>query len=52
MTRAPVALVAALRETAVLFGALFSVLFLGEKVTRRRLAATGAVLAGLVVLKI
>ena len=52
MTRAPVALVAALRETAVLFGALFSVLFLGEKVTRRRLAATGAVLAGLVALKI
>jgi drug/metabolite transporter (DMT)-like permease len=52
MTRAPVALVAALRETAVLFGALFSALFLGEKVTRRRLAATGAVLAGLVALKI
>jgi drug/metabolite transporter (DMT)-like permease len=52
MTRAPVALVAALRETAVVFGALFGVLFLGEKVTRRRLAATGAVLAGLVVLKI
>lgn len=52
MTRAPVALVAALRETAVLFGALFGVLFLGEKVTRRRLAATGAVLAGLVALKI
>jgi len=52
MTRAPVALVAALRETAVLFGALFGVLFLGEKVTRRRLAATGAVLVGLVALKI
>lgn len=52
MTRAPVALVAALRETAVLFGALFGVLFLGEKVTRRRLVATGAVLAGLVALKI
>ncbi|HEX7250688.1 MAG TPA: EamA family transporter [Burkholderiales bacterium] len=52
MTRAPVALVAALRETAVLFGAFFSVLFLGEKVTRRRLAATGAVLLGLVALKI
>jgi drug/metabolite transporter (DMT)-like permease len=52
MTRAPVALVAALRETAVLFGAFFGVFFLGEKVTRRRLAATGAVLLGLVALKI
>src|SRR5262249_7023956 len=48
MTQAPVALVAVLRETSVLFGALFSALFLGEKFTRRRLVATGAVMAGLV----
>jgi drug/metabolite transporter (DMT)-like permease len=52
MTRAPVALVAVLRETAVLFGALFGALFLGEKFTRRRLVATGAVLAGLITLRL
>jgi drug/metabolite transporter (DMT)-like permease len=51
MTRAPVALVAVLRETSVIFAALFAALFLGEKLTRRRLVATGAVLAGLVVLR-
>jgi uncharacterized membrane protein len=52
MTRAPVALVAVLRETSVIFAALFGALFLGEKFTRRRLLATGAVLAGLVVLRL
>jgi drug/metabolite transporter (DMT)-like permease len=52
MTRAPVALVAVLRETSVIFAAVIGALFLGEKMTRRRLAATGAVLAGLVVLKL
>ena len=52
MTQAPVALVAVLRETAVLFGALFGALFLGEKFTRRKLIATGAIVAGLVALKL
>lgn len=52
MTRAPVALVATLRETSVVFAALLAVVFLKEKMTRRRLAATGAVLAGLVTLRI
>ena len=52
MTKAPVALVAVLRETAVLFGALFGAMFLGEKFTGRRVLATGAVLAGLVALKL
>ena len=52
MTRAPVALVAVLRETSVIFALLLGTLFLGEKMTRRRLAATGAVLAGLMVLKL
>lgn len=52
MTRAPVALVAVLRETAVLFGAVLGALFLNERFTRRRLLATGAVLAGLVVLRL
>ena len=52
MTRAPIALVAVLRETSVIFAALLGAVFLGEKMTRRRLAATGAVMAGLVVLKL
>jgi drug/metabolite transporter (DMT)-like permease len=52
MTQAPVALVAVLRETSVLFGAVLGALFLGEKLTRRRLVATGAVLAGLVTLRL
>jgi drug/metabolite transporter (DMT)-like permease len=52
MTRAPVALVAVLRETSVLFGALLGALFLGEKLTRRKLLATGAVLAGLAAIKL
>jgi drug/metabolite transporter (DMT)-like permease len=52
MTRAPVALVAVLRETSVIFAAVIGAVLLKEKMTRRRLLATGAVLAGLVVLKL
>jgi drug/metabolite transporter (DMT)-like permease len=52
MTRAPIALVAVLRETAVIFGALLSAVFLREKLTRRRLVATGAVMLGLIVLRV
>src|SRR5437764_6538025 len=52
MTRAPIALVAVLRETAVIFGALIAVVVLKEKLTRRRLAATGAVMLGLIALKL
>jgi drug/metabolite transporter (DMT)-like permease len=52
MTRAPVALVAVLRETSVIFAAVLAALVLKEKLTRRRLIATGAVLAGLIALKI
>jgi drug/metabolite transporter (DMT)-like permease len=52
MTRAPVALVAVLRETSVIFAAVIGTVLLKEKMTRRRLVATGAVLAGLVVLKL
>lgn len=52
MTRAPVALVAVLRETAVIFGAFIAYFVLKEKLTRRRLIATGAVLLGLVALKL
>jgi len=52
MTRAPVALVAVLRETAVIFGAVIAYFMLNEKFTRRRLVATGAVLCGLVALRL
>lgn len=52
MTRAPVALVAVLRETSVIFAAVIGVLVFREKMTRRRLIATGAVLAGLFALRI
>ncbi len=51
MTLAPIALVAVLRETSVIFGAILGAIFLHEKMTRRRLIATGAVLAGLVFLR-
>ena len=52
MTRAPIAIVAVLRETAVIFGAFIAWFVLQEKMTRRRLAATGAVMLGLVALKL
>ena len=52
MTRAPVALVAVLRETAVIFGAVIAYFVLNEKFTRRRLLATGAVLCGLIALRL
>jgi drug/metabolite transporter (DMT)-like permease len=52
MTRAPVALVAVLRETSVIFAAVLGAVVLKEKITRRRLVATGAVLAGLIALEI
>lgn len=52
MTQAPVALVAALRETSVVFAAALGALFLGERVTRRRGAAIAAVVAGLVALRV
>ena len=52
MTRAPVALVAVLRETSVIFAAIIGAVLFGEKMTRRRLVATGAVLAGLIALRV
>lgn len=52
MTRAPVALVAALRETSVIFAAVIAFVIFKEKMTARRIFATGAVLAGLVALRI
>jgi len=52
MTRAPVAAVAALRETAVVFGALIGVWLLKEGHVRHRLAGAAAVFAGVVALKL
>ena len=52
MTRAPIALVAVLRETSVIFAAAIGALLLKEKFTRRRLFATGAVMLGLGALRL
>jgi drug/metabolite transporter (DMT)-like permease len=52
MTRAPVAVVAALRETSVIFAALMGAWLLKEGHLRERLAGAAAVLAGLIALKL
>ena len=51
MTRAPVASVAALRETSVLFAALLGVWFLKEVFTTRRIIGTCVILAGVMALR-
>ena len=52
MTMAPVALVAALRETSILFGTLIAVLVLKERATRMRIVAVLIIAAGAIVLKL
>jgi drug/metabolite transporter (DMT)-like permease len=52
MTRAPVAAVAALRETSVVFAALIGAYLLKEGHVRQRLAGAAAVLAGVIALKL
>jgi drug/metabolite transporter (DMT)-like permease len=52
MTVAPVALVAALRETSIVFATMISVLLLKERVTAQRLACTGLIIAGAVALRL
>lgn len=52
MTRAPVAVVAALREVSVIFAALIGAWFLREGHLRERLAGAAVVFAGLVALKL
>jgi drug/metabolite transporter (DMT)-like permease len=52
MTRAPVAAVAALRETSVLFAVAISLLVLGEGGGMRRAAAAACVVAGAAALKL
>ena len=52
MTEAPVALVAALRETSIAFGTLIAFLVLREPVSPLRLLATGTIVAGAIVLRL
>src|SRR5262245_31833085 len=52
MTVAPIAIVAALRETSVLFGALIAVVVLGEKPRPVRIVAALAIVAGLVLIRL
>jgi phosphonate utilization associated putative membrane protein len=52
MTRAPVASVAALRETSVLFAALIAWLMLNERFRLQRAVGTGAIVAGVMALRL
>ncbi len=52
MTKAPVALVASLRETSVLFATLIGARVLKEHLTPRRWVGVGAVIAGVLALKL
>jgi len=52
MTRAPVAAVAALRETSVIFAALIGAWLLKEGHIARRLAGAAIVAAGVIALKL
>ena len=52
MTQAPIALVAALRETSVLFGAILATVFLKEPLTGWRVLASLLVLAGMALLRV
>lgn len=51
MTVAPIPVVAALRETSILFATLIGVVFLGEKLTLVRAVSVTMVLAGLVLMR-
>lgn len=51
MTQAPVALVASLRETSILFGTAIAAFVLRERVTRARIVAVLIIAAGAAVLK-
>jgi drug/metabolite transporter (DMT)-like permease len=51
MTRAPVAMVAALRETSVLFAVLIGAFLLKEAFTVRRAVGTAAIVAGVMALR-
>jgi drug/metabolite transporter (DMT)-like permease len=50
-TLAPIAMVAALRETSVLFAMLIAVFWLGEKAGPQRWFAAGLILLGIVLMR-
>ncbi|MEO7940949.1 MAG: EamA family transporter [Burkholderiaceae bacterium] len=52
MTQAPVATVAALRETSVLFAALLGIWFLKEVLTTRRIVGTCVIVSGVMALRL
>jgi len=52
MTLAPIAIVASLRETSVLFGAILAVTVLKEPVRAIRIVAALLILGGLVLLRL
>ena len=52
MTHAPIALVAALRETSVIFAMLIAVYFLGENISRVRILSALMAAAGAIAIKI
>jgi drug/metabolite transporter (DMT)-like permease len=52
MTVAPIALVAALRETSVVIAVVIGVVFLGEKLTTARVVSVAVVLVGLALLRL
>jgi uncharacterized membrane protein len=52
MTQAPVAAVAALRETSVLFAALIGARWLEERFGLRRAAGTALIVGGVVALRV
>ena len=52
MTLAPIALVAALRETSVLFSVLIAVVFLQERPGAWRWAAAGLITCGVVLMRV
>lgn len=52
MTQAPLAVVAALRETSILFGALIAAVFLKERVTPLRVLAACGIAAGAILLRL
>lgn len=52
MTRAPVAMVAALREVSVLFAMVIGALVLGEALTRRRIVGALVIIGGVMALRL
>ena len=52
MTKAPIVLVAALRESSVIFGMLLAVIFLGERLTATRVLSVFLVEGGAMLLNL